>query len=150
MADLQFQLNGAERRVSTAPGESLLETLRNRCGIISTKDGCQPQGQCGCCVALVDGVPKIACAVPAQAVEGKSVVTLEGVPEEERALIAASFVSVAGLQCGFCIPGIALRARHFLVPLGPQAWCPCGASGPMATYCPSISSLEAGCIDVVE
>ncbi len=114
MREISFRLNGEDRREEIYPGEKLLETLRTRCGVISTKDGCQPQGQCGCCVALVDGLPKVTCAVPAAAVEGKSVMTLEGVPEEERAAIAASFVSVAGLQCGFCIPGIAIRARHLL------------------------------------
>jgi xanthine dehydrogenase molybdenum-binding subunit len=44
------------------PGESLLDALRERCGITSLKDGCQPQGQCGCCLALVDGRPLVTCA----------------------------------------------------------------------------------------
>ncbi len=114
MPTLEFTLNGTPRRLDIDPGESLLEALRNRCGVRSTKDGCQPQGQCGCCVALVDGLPKTSCAVPAAKVDGKQVVTLEGVAEEERRLIADSFVAVAGLQCGFCIPGIAVRALHLL------------------------------------
>ncbi len=114
MHEIEFELNGERRREEIYPGERLLETLRTRCGVISTKDGCQPQGQCGCCVALVDGLPKVTCAVPAAAVAGKSVLTLEGLPAEERHRIAASFVSVAGLQCGFCIPGIAVRALHLL------------------------------------
>jgi len=111
---LDFKLNGAPRTVGVHPGESLLDTLRDRCGILSTKDGCQPQGQCGCCLALVDGAPKVTCAVKAETAAGKEIVTLEGLPEDERQLIARSFVEVAGLQCGFCIPGIALRARHLL------------------------------------
>ena len=114
MQEIGFTLNGRERRVRIYPGESLLETLRTRCGIYSTKDGCQPQGQCGCCVAMIDGKPKTTCAVPAEKVDGKSVVTLEGFAEEERRLIADSFVAAAGLQCGFCIPGIAVRAKHLL------------------------------------
>jgi xanthine dehydrogenase molybdenum-binding subunit len=114
MRDISFTLNGEERRVPVRDGESLLETLRTRCGVYSTKDGCQPQGQCGCCLALVDGVPKTTCAVQTERVEGKEIVTLEGLPEEERELIAKSFVTVAGLQCGFCIPGIAMRAKGFL------------------------------------
>jgi xanthine dehydrogenase molybdenum-binding subunit len=114
MKDISFTLNGEERRVPVRDGESLLETLRNRCGVYSTKDGCQPQGQCGCCLALIDGAPKTTCAVQTERVEGKEIVTLEGLPEEERELIAKSFVTVAGLQCGFCIPGIAMRAKAFL------------------------------------
>src|SRR5512147_1241507 len=108
---IAFTLNGTTREVEPRPGESLLETLRERCAITSLKDGCRPQGQCGCCLALVDGNPKVTCAMPATAAEGKTVVTLEGVTSEERRAIAGAFAAAAGLQCGFCIPGIALRAK---------------------------------------
>jgi selenium-dependent xanthine dehydrogenase len=114
MTEIQFTLNGREQSVSVRAGESLLETLRTRCGVISTKDGCQPQGQCGCCLALVDGKPKVTCAVPAVRVEGAHIVTLEGLPEEERELIGRSFAAAAGLQCGYCIPGFALQAKALL------------------------------------
>jgi selenium-dependent xanthine dehydrogenase len=107
-----FTLNGTLRQVDTRPGESLLEVLRERCGITSLKDGCSPQGQCGCCLALVDGQAKTTCAMPATAAEGKAVLTLEGVSPEERRMISGAFAAAAGLQCGFCIPGIALRAKH--------------------------------------
>ena len=114
MAAISFTLNGEKRELDVSEGESLLETLRNRCDIYSAKDGCQPQGQCGCCVALIDGLPKTTCAIPAEKIDGKEIVSLEGLSEEERQLIATSFVDAAGLQCGFCIPGIAMRAHHFL------------------------------------
>ncbi len=112
--EITLTLNGESRSISVRTGESLLDALRERCGIRSTKDGCQPQGQCGCCLALINGIPKTTCAVAATRVDGKEVVTLEGFDEEERQLIARSFVSVAGLQCGFCIPGIAVRAKSML------------------------------------
>ena len=108
---IDFVLNGTAHRVETRPDEWFLETLRERCGITSLKDGCSPQGQCGCCVVLVDGVPKTTCAMPARVAHGKSIVTLDGLPTEERKQIADCFTAVAGLQCGFCIPGIALRAK---------------------------------------
>ena len=111
---IHFTLNGSDVQVAPSAGESLLDTLRNRCGIVSTKDGCQPQAQCGCCLALVDGRPLTTCAVPTAKVAGKDVLTLEGVPEAEGDLTARAFVAAAGLQCGFCIPGIALRAKHLL------------------------------------
>jgi selenium-dependent xanthine dehydrogenase len=111
---IDFVLNGRSVHVPVRPGESLLEALRTRCEVISTKDGCQPQGQCGCCLALVNGQPKTTCAVPAEKVAGKEVLTLEGLSSEERRLIAHSFVAAAGLQCGFCIPGLALRAKWLL------------------------------------
>jgi selenium-dependent xanthine dehydrogenase len=109
---IEFTLNGTPQRLATRADESLLETLRERCGITSLKDGCSPQGQCGCCLALVDGNPKVTCAMPAAAAHGKAIVTLEGIPAGERRQIAQAFAAAAGLQCGFCIPGIALRAKH--------------------------------------
>ncbi|MBU1699648.1 MAG: molybdopterin-dependent oxidoreductase, partial [Candidatus Eisenbacteria bacterium] len=108
---MEFLLNGAVQRVTTRPGETLLDTLRNRCGIRSIKDGCSPQGQCGCCLVLINGHPRTTCALPTERIQGKEILTLEGLPEEERRWIARSFVAAAGLQCGFCIPGIALRAK---------------------------------------
>ena len=109
-----FKLNGREVAVEPRPDESLLETLRERCGVTSLKDGCSPQGQCGCCLALVGGKAVVTCASKTAKAEGKEIVTLDGIPEEDRALLADSFVAAAGLQCGFCIPGIALRARHLV------------------------------------
>lgn len=114
MREIQFTLNGQPRRVEIVPGESLLEVLRHRCGILSVKDGCAPQGQCGCCLALVDGAPKTTCAVAAETVDGRHVLTLEGVSDEERSLTARAFAAAAGVQCGFCIPGIAMRAKWLL------------------------------------
>jgi xanthine dehydrogenase molybdenum-binding subunit len=110
---IQFILNGVRHEVATRPGESLLEALRERCGITSLKDGCSPQGQCGCCLALIDGDAKVTCAMPAAAAHGKEILTLEGIGADERAVLAGAFAAAAGLQCGFCTPGIALRAKHF-------------------------------------
>jgi len=59
-------------------------------------------------------LPKVSCVVPAEKVAGKSVLTLEGLSEDERRLIADCFVATAGLQCGFCIPGFALQAKSLL------------------------------------
>ena len=114
MPAVDFELNGAPRRIEPAPGESLLDALRERCGLTSPKDGCQPQGQCGCCLVLIDGQPKTSCAVDAVKAQGRGVLTLEGLPAAERELTARAFTAAAGLQCGFCIPGIALRAKHLI------------------------------------
>src|SRR5512133_2361007 len=101
-----FRLNGRPVDVEPRPDESLLETLRARCGIRSLKDGCSPQGQCGCCLALIDGHAKVTCAMPAASAAGHDVLTLEGLPETDRHLFAQAFAAAAGVQCGFCIPGI--------------------------------------------
>jgi xanthine dehydrogenase molybdenum-binding subunit len=112
--EIAFTLNGAPRRLAVRPDASLLEVLREQCGVTSVKDGCAPQGQCGCCLALVDGAPKVSCAMPARAADGTTILTLEGVSHEERDLTARAFAAAAGVQCGFCIPGIALRAKWLL------------------------------------
>ncbi len=115
---LRFELNGAQHTLDNVPeGSSLLHVLREDLGedrVISPKDGCSPQGQCGCCLVLVDGMPKVSCALPAKKAEGKSVLSLEGVPAEEKQLYGLAFARTGGLQCGFCIPGIVLRAKHIL------------------------------------
>ena len=116
-------INGEPRTFEVERGTSLLELLREHCGLISPKNGCSPQGQCGCCTVIVGdnggGKAMISCAVPASKVAGKSVFTLEGLSEIERDTFARSFVAAGGLQCGFCIPGIVMRAKH-LVDKNPQ------------------------------
>jgi selenium-dependent xanthine dehydrogenase len=111
---VRFTLNGRPVAIAPTPDESLLDALRERCGVVSIKDGCQPQGQCGCCLALIDGRPLVTCAFEASRAEGCSVLTLEGVSAREREVVSKSLVAAGGVQCGFCIPGIALRAKHLL------------------------------------
>ena len=111
---VELTLNGAVRGFDLADGASLLELLRDHAGLTSPKDGCSPQGQCGACLVLVDGHPKTACAVPARTAAGKSVLTLEGVAESERHIYGEAFARTAGVQCGFCIPGIVLRMKSVI------------------------------------
>lgn len=111
---IDFRLNGEPKTIQVRPDESTLEALRTHCAITSTKDGCQPQATCGCCLALIDGRPRVTCSIPAARVAGKEVVTLEGLPEAERDAMARAFVATTGLQCSYCIPGIALRAKSLL------------------------------------
>ena len=111
---VHFTLNGRACSIDPAPGESLLDALRERCGITSIKDGCQPQGQCGCCLALIDGRPLVTCAFEATRAEGREVLTLEGLSSREREITAQAFTAAGAVQCGFCTPGIALRAKHLL------------------------------------
>jgi xanthine dehydrogenase molybdenum-binding subunit len=109
--EIEFSLNGKRVAMEPRAGETLMDALRGRFGVLSVKDGCKPQGQCGCCLALVDGVARVTCAWAAEKAAGKEVLTLEGVPEADRELLSRAFLVTAGLQCGFCIPGIALRAK---------------------------------------
>lgn len=108
---LRFELNGREVEALVAPGARLLDVLRGKFDAISPKNGCQPLGQCGCCTVLVNGRPMVSCVVPAEKADGKSVITLEGFDQDEAKLLAECFHAAGGLQCGFCIPGIAVRAK---------------------------------------
>jgi xanthine dehydrogenase molybdenum-binding subunit len=114
MARFEFRLNGEARTCEAPADATLLEVLREGLACTSPKDGCAPQGQCGCCTVLVDGQAKIACAMPAAKAADRAVVTLEGVDPAERDVWGRAFVAAAGLQCGFCIPGIVVRAKHIL------------------------------------
>src|SRR5271156_2689905 len=102
-----FVLNGDA--VAVEDGISLLDALREELGCRSVKDGCSPQGQCGCCTVWVDGAPRVACVTPVRRVAGRHVTTLEGAPEELRDRWATAFVAHGASQCGFCTPGIVLR-----------------------------------------
>jgi selenium-dependent xanthine dehydrogenase len=111
---LEFVLNGTRRMLDIPADLTLLQVLRHYCGIASAKDGCAPQGQCGACLALVNGAPKTSCAMPAAKAAGADIRTIEGVTARDRDLCARAFAVAAGVQCGFCIPGIALRAIWML------------------------------------
>ena len=105
-----FEVNGTPVTVRGSHPH-LLAALREELDITSPKDGCSPSGQCGCCTVFVDGKATVACQYDLAKVEGKSVVTLEGVDEVERQTFADAFAACGGLQCGFCIPGIVMRAK---------------------------------------
>jgi xanthine dehydrogenase small subunit len=109
-----FTCDGTPVDVATAPGATLLDVLREDRGIHSVKDGCAPQGQCGCCTVLVDGAPRVACVTPAIRVAGRSVTTVDGLAPELRERLASAFVATGGSQCGFCTPGIVVRAAWLL------------------------------------
>ncbi len=90
-------------------GLTLLDVLREQLGVRSVKDGCSPQGQCGCCTVLVDGQPRVACVTPARRVAGRAITTLEGLDAGVRDGWARAFAATGGSQCGFCTPGIICR-----------------------------------------
>lgn len=107
---VEFVLNGTPVSVRD-DHPHLLAALREELGVTSPKDGCSPSGQCGCCTVHIDGKAVVSCQQPVAKVAGKSVLTLEGVDAEERTAFAEAFAACGGLQCGFCIPGIVMRAK---------------------------------------
>ena len=105
---LQLEVDGQQVEVPD-DGQSLLAVLREGLALHSPKDGCSPQGQCGCCTVLVDGQPRVACVTPARRVAGRSITTVDGLPDDVRAAWAESFAATGASQCGFCTPGIICR-----------------------------------------
>ena len=107
---VQFVANGVPVSVrSNHP--HLLSALREELNITSPKDGCSPSGQCGCCTVFVNGKAVVSCQTSLEKVSGGEVTTLEGIDESERRKYSDAFAACGGLQCGFCIPGIVVRAK---------------------------------------
>jgi xanthine dehydrogenase small subunit len=109
-----FTCDGEAVDVRVAADSSLLDVLRAELGVTSAKDGCAPQGQCGCCTVLVDGEPRVACVTPAARVSGRSVTTVDGLDPALAEQLTGAFVDCGGSQCGFCTPGIVVRAAWLL------------------------------------
>jgi len=110
VSHVAFTLNGTPVSVRGSHPH-VLAALREELDVTSPKDGCSPSGQCGCCTVMVDGKAVVSCNLGLDKIAGKAVVTLEGVDECERQSFAAAFAACGGLQCGFCIPGIVMRAK---------------------------------------
>ena len=111
---MEFTLNGRPTNVDAPADASLLDLLREGCGLTSMKDGCAPEGSCGACTVIVDGRAVVSCAQPATRVEGRSVATQEGLEPEARDRWARAFVVAGASQCGFCSPGIVMKAEAML------------------------------------
>ncbi|WP_419924472.1 2Fe-2S iron-sulfur cluster-binding protein [Candidatus Poriferisocius sp.] len=107
-AALEFTVDGRPIEVPD-DGASLMEVLRDRLGIRAVKDGCSPQGQCGCCTVWVDGKPRVSCVTPARRVAGREVTTMAGLPADVRSGWSEAFCAAGASQCGFCTPGIIMR-----------------------------------------
>ncbi len=110
---VDFVLNGTEVSVR-ADHPHVLAALRDELGITSAKDGCSPSGQCGCCTVLSNGRALVSCVTAIEKLSGKEVTTLEGFDPVERDRLARAFASTGALQCGFCTPGIVVRAKALI------------------------------------
>jgi CO/xanthine dehydrogenase Mo-binding subunit/aerobic-type carbon monoxide dehydrogenase small subunit (CoxS/CutS family) len=111
---LAFTLNGRAVRLHVDPGRRLADLLRDDLGLTGTKIGCNA-GDCGACTVLLDGDQICACMVPAVRVEGRSVVTVEGLADGEKlSALQASFLRHGAAQCGICTPGMLMAATDLL------------------------------------
>ncbi|MER5811674.1 2Fe-2S iron-sulfur cluster-binding protein [Streptomyces sp. NPDC002033] len=114
-ASYVLRVNGADRPVTGAwIGESLLYVLRERLGLAGAKDGCS-QGECGACAVQVDGRLVASCLVPAATAAGSEVRTVEGLATDgELSDVQEALCRSGGVQCGFCVPGMAMTIHDLL------------------------------------
>jgi len=113
--DLTFQLNGQAVSLKLSPDTLLVDLLRDVLGLKGTKIGCR-EGECGACTVLLDGQPVNSCILPALKVQGRSIVTIEGLTRPDGSLdpIQQAFIDAGAVQCGFCTPGMILNAKALL------------------------------------
>src|SRR5690349_10563981 len=100
-------------------GESLLYVLRERMGLPGSKNACE-QGECGSCTVYLDGTTACACLVAAGQAQGRTIVTVEGLSEDEGLHpVQQAFIEAGAVQCGFCTPGLLVQT-HDLLPRDPE------------------------------
>ena len=104
---MDFTLNGRAASVEVHDGATVLDLLREECGLTSMKDGCAPEGSCGACTVLLDGVPHYACSILSHQVRGREVMTIEGLAQPGADLhpVQQAVFDETGFQCAFCASG---------------------------------------------
>ena len=103
------------KAVTAGREKKLLRFLRDDLRLTSVKDGCS-EGACGTCTVLIDGKATKACVQQTDRMEGKSIVTCEGLTPREREVYAYAFTEAGAVQCGFCTPGMVVAARMVTEP----------------------------------
>ncbi len=111
---LSFTVNGERHELAIQPERTLLEVLREDLHLTGTKGACL-EGECGSCIVLVDGVPQNSCLILAPQMEGREVVTIEGLADGTVLdPVQRAFVDHGAVQCGFCTPGVVLSTKALL------------------------------------
>ena len=106
-----FTVNG--QTVTVEKNQKLLRFLRDTLHLTSVKDGCS-EGACGTCTVLIDGKPTKACVPQTDKLEGKTILTVEGLSQQEKDVYTYAFGACGAVQCGFCIPGMVISAKALL------------------------------------
>jgi carbon-monoxide dehydrogenase small subunit len=113
--EIRFTLNGEPVAAQVRPAMPAVRLLRDTFGLTGTKPGCE-EGECGACTVLLDGEAVNSCLVPAALLDGRDLVTVEGLARSDGTLhpVQRAFVEAGAVQCGFCTPGMILRTVAFL------------------------------------
>jgi nicotinate dehydrogenase subunit A len=111
---VSLKVNGEQHDLDIDPDTPLLYALRGELKLNGAKYGCG-LGQCGSCTVIVDGEPAFSCLVPVMLLEGKQITTLEGLGTADKpGPIQRAFIEEQAAQCGYCIPGMIMRAQALL------------------------------------
>jgi len=111
--EVRLTVNGHARTWTIAPGDLLLDVLRRE-GYFGVKRGCE-KGECGACTVLLDGKPVNSCLMFAAQVEGRQIVTIEGIAQDGRLdPVQEAFLDYGAVQCGFCTGGMVVSAKALL------------------------------------
>jgi isoquinoline 1-oxidoreductase alpha subunit len=108
---ISLHVNGKKQQVDVSPDTPLLWALRDNLGITSVKYACGIS-ECGVCTVLIDGEAVRSCSTSVESVEGRKIITVEGLPEDHPVKVA--WVEKQVPQCGYCQPGIMLQTVDFL------------------------------------
>lgn len=111
---MRMKVNGQDYEITAEPGRTLVDVLRYELGLTGTKEGCGT-GSCGSCTVLLDGEAVNSCLVLAIEVEGREIITIEGLsPRDKLHPLQQAFIDEGAVQCGFCTPGVILEAKALL------------------------------------
>jgi len=111
---IQCVVNGERVEISVPPWRTLLEMIREDLCLTGAKEACG-QGECGACTVIMDGRTVNSCLVPAVEADGREILTVEGLAQGETLHpVQEAFVEKAGMQCGFCTPGMIMSAKFLL------------------------------------
>jgi carbon-monoxide dehydrogenase small subunit len=112
---IEFTLNGESIRVEAPANTTLLQLLREHLGLTGSKPGCEV-GECGACTVILDGRAVNSCQLLAPQVEGREVVSIEGIhgPDGGPNDLQLAFLEFGAVQCGYCTPGMVVAAEAFL------------------------------------
>ena len=106
-----LKVNGKTYQCDEA--KTLIRFLRDDLHLTSVKDGCS-EGACGTCTVLIDGKPTKCCVQQIARMDGKEILTVEGLSEREKEVFSYSFAVCGAVQCGFCIPGMVISAKALI------------------------------------
>jgi len=114
MKTVTFTLNGKKTTVEAPDHELLIETLRERLGLLGTKPSCL-EGECGACTVLMDGKNVLSCLKLTADVDGADLTTIEGLAQNGTLdPVQQSFIDAGAVQCGYCTPGMVLASKALL------------------------------------